>query len=132
MIDIFDDYEDLYIWQTVMTKMMREIGVAEDLEVNIFPVCRRECWFGRGESYPEQQVVWMMMIWWFTLVYSPGFVHHHHHVGDDGFVVEDYDCDGNVGDDDDLGVTLVFKDTKRNMDFVSDFKKTGKHLIWTS
>ena len=35
-------------------------------------------------------------------------------------VVEDYDCDGNA-DDDDLGVTLVYKDTKRNMDFVCDF-----------
>ena len=31
--------------------------------------------------------------------------HHHHHVGDDGFLVEDYDCNGNIGDDDDdLGV----------------------------
>ena len=36
---------------------------------------------------------------------------------------EDYDCDGNV-DDGDLGVTLVYKNTKRNMDFVGDFKKT--------
>ena len=54
------------------------------------------------------------------LVYPPGFGHHHHHVGDDGLVVEDYDCDGNV--DDDLGVTLVYKDTKRNVDFVCDSK----------
>ena len=61
------------------------------------------------------------------MVYSPGFVHHHHHVGDDGFVVEDYDCDGNVGDDDDLGVTLVHshKDAKRNMDFIGNFKRQG-------
>ena len=66
------------------------------------------------------------------LVYSPGFGHHHHHVGDDGLVVEDYDCDGNVDDDDDLSVTLVYKDTKRNMDFVCDFKKTRKYLFKTS
>ena len=30
----------------------------------------------------------------------------------------------NVDNDDDLCVTLVYKDTKRNMDFVSDFKNT--------
>ena len=60
------------------------------------------------------------------LVYPPGFGHHHHHVGDDGLVVEDYDCDGNV--DDDLGVTLVYKDTKTNIYFVSGFKKTRKYL----
>ena len=47
-------------------------------------------------------------------------------------VVEDYDCDGNVDDDDDLSVTLVYKDTKRNMDFVCDFKKTRKYLFKTS
>ena len=52
------------------------------------------------------------------LVYHPGF---DHHVGGDGLGVEDYDCDGcDVDDDDDLGVTLVYKNTKRNM----DFKKT--------
>ena len=58
------------------------------------------------------------------LVYPPGFGHHHHDVGDDGLVVEDYDCDGNDDDDDDLSVTLVYKDSKSNMDFVCDFKKT--------
>ena len=61
------------------------------------------------------------------LVYPPGFGHHHHHVGGDGSVAEDYDFDGNVVGDDDLGVTLVFKDTKRNMDFLCDFKKTRKY-----
>ena len=30
-------------------------------------------------------------------------------VGDDGFAVEDYDCDGNVAEDDDLGVTQGYK-----------------------
>ena len=100
-------------------------------KVNIFPVRRREFRFGRGENHPEQQVVWMMMIMMlcggFTnggynppLVYSPAFVHHHHQVGEDGFVVEDYDCDGNVDDDDDLGVTMVHQDTKINMDYVGD------------
>ena len=64
----------------------------------------------------------MIMMVCGEFLYSPGFVHHHHHVGDDGFVVEDYDCDGNVDDDDDLGVTLVYKDTKRNVDFVCDSK----------
>ena len=61
------------------------------------------------------------------LVYHPGF---DHHVGGDGLVVEDYDCDGNVDDDDDddLGVTLVYKDTKRHMDFVGDTKKTRKYI----
>ena len=47
-------------------------------------------------------------------------------------VVEDYDCGGNVDDDDDLSVTLVYKDTERNMNFVCDFKKTGKYLSKTS
>ena len=55
------------------------------------------------------------------MVYPPGFGHHHHHDGDDSLIV---DFDGNVDDDDDLGVTLVYKDTKRNMDFVGDFKET--------
>ena len=41
-------------------------------------------------------------------------------------VVEDYDCDDNVDDDAHLGVTLGYKDTKRNMDFVGDFKKSRK------
>ena len=59
------------------------------------------------------------------MVYPPGFGHHHHHhVGDYDLVVEDYDCNGNVDDYDDLCVTLVNKNTKRNMDFVGDFKKT--------
>ena len=59
------------------------------------------------------------------LVYHPGF-NHHHHVGDYGLIVEDYDCYGSVNND--LGVTLVYKDTKRNNDFVCDFKKTRKYL----
>ena len=60
------------------------------------------------------------------MVYHPGF---DHHVGGDGLGVEDYDCDGcDVDDDDDLGVTLVYKDSKRNMDFVSDIKKTRKYI----
>ena len=114
-----------------MTKMMREIGVAEDLLLK----STFSQFVVENADLGEEKVIQNnrccgsnLMIRWFTLVYSPGFVHHHHHVGDDGFVVEDYDCDGNVGDDDDLGVTLVFKDTKRNMDFVSDFKKTRKYL----
>ena len=61
------------------------------------------------------------------MVYPPGFGHHHHHVGD-GFVVGDYDCDDNVIDDSDLGVTLVYKDTKRNVDFVGDFENTRKSV----
>ena len=65
-------------------------------------------------------------------VHHPGFDYHHHHVGDDGLVVEDYDWDGNVDDDDDLGVTLVYKDSNRNMDFVCDFKKTRKYFFKTS
>ena len=44
-----------------------------------------------------------------------------------GLVVEDYDC-GDYDYDDDLGVTLVYKDTKRNIYFVGDFKKTRKYL----
>ena len=61
------------------------------------------------------------------MVYPPGFRHHHHHVGDDGFVV-DYNCDDNVGedDDDDHGVTLVYEDAKIDIDFVAelgDFKQ---------
>ena len=38
------------------------------------------------------------------MVYPPGFGHHHHHDGDDSLIV---DFDGNVDDDDDLGVTLA-------------------------
>ena len=45
-------------------------------------------------------------------------------------VVEDYDCDDNVDDYDDLSVTLVYKDTKSNMDFVCDFKKTWQKTSW--
>ena len=41
-------------------------------------------------------------------------------------IVEDYDCYGCVNND--LGVTLVYEDTKTNMDFVGDFKKTRKYL----
>ena len=59
------------------------------------------------------------------LVYSSGFGQYHHHVGDDGFVVGDYDCDCNVDDDDDLGVTMVYKDTKRNMILSVILKRLG-------
>ena len=59
------------------------------------------------------------------MVYHPGFDDDHHLVEDDGLVVEGYACDGNVDYDDDLGVTLVYKDTERNMDFVGDFKILG-------
>ena len=51
-----------------------------------------------------------------SLIHSLDFSHHHHHVRDYGLFLEFYDC--NVDDDDDLGVSLVYKDTKRNMDFV--------------
>ena len=39
------------------------------------------------------------------------------------------DCDGNVDDDDDLAVTLVYKNAPRNIDFIAefgDFKTTKK------
>ena len=61
----------------------------------------------------------MMMMLMIKMMVRGGYIF-------DGLVVEDYDCDGNVVDDDDLGVTLVYKDT--NMDFVCDFKKTRKYL----
>ena len=50
------------------------------------------------------------------LVYPPGFGHHYHHDGDDG----------NVGDDDDLGVTWVYEDAKRKKDFVAELGHSKK------
>ena len=44
------------------------------------------------------------------------------HVGDYGLIVEDYVCYGSVNND--LDIPLVDEDTKRNIDFVGDFKKT--------
>ena len=42
-----------------------------------------------------------------------------------GYMIDDYACDCNVDDDDDdLGVTLVNKDTKRNMIFFCDLTNT--------
>ena len=45
------------------------------------------------------------------------------------------DCDGKIDDDDDLAVTLVYKDAQRNIDFIaefSDFKKTKKSAALSS
>ena len=41
------------------------------------------------------------------MVYPPGFGHHHHHDGDNNFIVDSCYRDGNVEDDDGLGVTLA-------------------------
>ena len=46
------------------------------------------------------------------------------------------DCDGNVDDDDDLVVTLVYKDAPSNIDFNAEFgdlkrtKKSAAPLQW--
>ena len=50
----------------------------------------------------------------------------HHHVGDYGLIVEDHVCYGSVNND--LDIPLMDEDTKRNMDFVGDFKKTRKYV----
>ena len=51
----------------------------------------------------------------------------------EGFTVDNSDWDGNVNDADDIGVTLVYEDAKRNRDFVAelgDLKKTRKSVAF--